>query len=348
MSRPQTAKNRWIIQRFPGCYCFERDGRVHTNVYGERRTIKPPLAWHKDNKDMALSILQNRINDYYSDKKENKQNTISNLLNIYADTHFTNYSKETIKKYKQSINVLISDNQLLTEQNEIRSMIMENLNKSSWSTNTKRKHLSLLQAIFNYAIEIQLIDKNPIIKSLFPKEQKLIVLAFTRNEVNAIENYYKLKNLEMSLLIKFIGITGVRISEAISLTWDRIYFENSKIVIWGKGNAEREIPMFFDGLKECLMQLKSLSENEKVFKWKRQDYPSDLLNNAKKELKINKNISFHGIRKMRENELILKYKNDPTIVARILGHTSAQQSKHYLLVLGAEEMEEIMKKSDII
>lgn len=342
MPRPQTAKNRWTIIRFPGCYCFERDGRVHTNVYGVRKAIKPQLAWHKDNKEIALSILHNRISEYYSNKKEDKHNNLTNLLNIYADTHFTNYSKETIKKYKQAINTLISNNVLLSEQNEIRSMVMDNLNKSNWSINTKRKHLSLLQAIFNYAIDIQLIDKNPIIKSLFPKEQKFVIIAFTRNEVDAIENYYKSSNLEMSLLIKFIGITGVRISEALSLTWDRIYFDNSKIVILGKGNAEREIPMFFEGLKECLIELKSISENGKVFKWKRQDYPNDLLNKAKNDLNIDKKVSFHGIRKMRENELILKYKNDPTIVARILGHTPAQQSKHYLLVLGAEEMEKIM------
>ncbi len=52
MPRPQTAKNRWIIQRFPGCYCFERYNRVYTLVYGLKKSIMPPLAWHKDNKDL--------------------------------------------------------------------------------------------------------------------------------------------------------------------------------------------------------------------------------------------------------------------------------------------------------
>lgn len=345
MSRPQTAKNRWIISRFPGCYCYERHGRVHTNVYGDRKAIKPQIAWHKDNKELALEVLQNRINDYYLNKKSEVKNTLFNLLNIYAETHFQNYNSETIKKYKQAKTALLTNDLHLDKDTEIRAMVMENLNKTNWSINTKRKQLSLVSAIFNYATEIGLIDKNPILKSMIPKEQKLIIVAFTRTEINSIENYYKAKNYEMSLLIKFIGITGVRISEALNLTWDRVYFENKKIIIDGKGNAEREIPLFFDGLIDCLDELKKYTyENNKVFKWKLQDYPSMLLEKAKKELNINKKVAFHGIRKMRENELILEYKNDPTIVARILGHTPAQQAKHYLLVLGAEEMEKLMKK----
>lgn len=345
MSRPQTAKNRWTISRFPGCYCYERHGRVHTNVYGDRKAIKPQIAWHKDNKEIALNILLDRVNEYYSENKPNIKNTLFNLLNTYGETHFQNYNAETIKKYKQTRTYLITQDFPLSESDEIRAMIMSNLNKTPWSVNTKRKHLSLLHAIFNYAVQTELIDKNPILKSLYPKEQKLIVVAFTREEVNLIEDYFKVKNYEMSLLIKFVGLTGVRISEALNLTWDRVYLENNKIVVMGKGNAEREIPLFFEGLKECIEELKQISKNHKVFKWELQDYPNQLLTKAKKELGINKKISFHGIRKMRENELILKYKNDPILIARILGHTPAQQSKHYLLVLGAEEMSEIMQKN---
>lgn len=342
-------KKKWEHSRFPGSYCFERHNRVHLSVFGKRFALKPALQWTRENKEIALSILFNHIQDYYSDKmnSETKTNSLFELMNQYIGVAKSNMNPTSFRKVKSIIRKLITKEIELDNAAEIRSHIISNLSKYNWANNTKRKYLKVMRTMFQFAVDVDLIAKNPILKTMVPNEKRKIVVAFSRDEVNKIIDYFYSKDkIELALLVKFIGLSGVRINECMKLEWRHIDFDNDYIHIeFGKGSEQRKIPISnFDGLLEVLNELKLLNP-QKLFTWKSPTKPQMHVRDAVNDLKFAKKLNFHGIRKMRENELIKVHHNKPQAVAQVMGHSPNVQNKHYLEYLSQEELKEIFTEN---
>ena len=80
-----------------GVYCFERDGYIHTYIFGERLSIKN-LPWNKTNKDFAIQVLDKRVREYFERENgfnSNRIDTFSELFIFYKELKFR-YVKDTI------------------------------------------------------------------------------------------------------------------------------------------------------------------------------------------------------------------------------------------------------------
>lgn len=352
MARPRSRKQRWDHPLYNIGYCFNRDGVVHTNISYQNKRFRQatPFNWINENKKSALKILEERIialmNPVELDEKQNENgiSTVYVLIKKFSDLHVKNLSKTAQRKYTYACSSFIKKDFFLKQVDEIQDHISHNKNHCKLHDNTKRKLLMNLKQLFDYAISRGYMPRNPVIKEMLPKPVKSKNVVFSFEEVNTIVEYFeKNQKKEFALLIRFIANTGVRIAEAIRVAWKDI--NDGMILIHGKGNRERQFPIKpFPEVEQILNELKELNGNgsEYLFRWNSYAKLEKWIRDALKELKINKEVNFHAIRKMFENRLINDEDLDSNIVAEILGHSRRIQEQHYLEVLGAKRMEEII------
>jgi len=89
-------------------------------------------------------------------------------------------------------------------------------------------HANIHKAL-KYAVKIDLIDVNPADKVERPKKDRYVGSFYDADEVNALFEAAKGSKLELPIL--FGAFYGLRRSEAISLKWDAIDFDQNTITI---------------------------------------------------------------------------------------------------------------------
>lgn len=103
------------------------------------------------------------------------------------------------------------------------------------SSKTLNNHKRVLSAIFNYAINMEIIEKNPVLKVDFPRENDNEVHPYNKKEceelLDAIQNHQMLK-----IPVTLAMLLGLRRGECLGLRWEDIDFVNNKISI--KQNLE--------------------------------------------------------------------------------------------------------------
>lgn len=231
---------------------------------------------------------------------------------------------------------------------EIRNAILKNFENHQLSNSTKSKYLGYISSVFNYGIDNHYLEHNPINKSIIPKAVHKEVISFSPEEVEAILKMLMQLNKEITYgVVLFSRYFGTRISETLSLKWSNINHEDIKFI--RKGGKTARLP--YDKFDRIISWINSQPRsNDKLFNITSQKaglHLKQAINSINADpninMIINDTLSFHAIRKMRENELIKLFKNEPKVVADFMGHTLAIQQKHYLTVFEADELREKLK-----
>lgn len=345
MPRPRSRKQRWDHPLYNIGFCFNRAGIVYTEINGARLTTN--LKWHVNNKELALSMLEKRVLEHLNPKVEEEEvqkKTVFELIKEFTTIHFPNVSITAQRKFNQACTHFIKKDFYLDDYESIKNHVIENLKNNKLHQNTRHKLIQALRQIFTYGVEEGYLDRNPVTKNIIPKPVKPEYVIFSFIEVKKLIEYFlKKEKIEFSLLIEFLSITAVRINEAIQISW--LDIDEEKITIHGKGNRDRPFPI--QAFPEIIPVLKKLEEfkdinNGKLFRWNSYAKLEKWIRDALKDMGIENKGNFHAIRKMRENQLIQDEDLDLNIVAEILGHTKRVQEKHYLDVLGAKKLTEII------
>lgn len=123
---------------------------------------------------------------------------------------------KSIRKYKTETGKTIK----LTEEKEFTA-----------SNKTVNNYLTLVNSIFNYAIDLDIIDKNPAnkVKKLKVPHKEMDFLS--TNEIFILLETAKEYYPDVYPLIFTAIFTGARKGEILGLTWDKIDFKNKKITI---------------------------------------------------------------------------------------------------------------------
>lgn len=194
-------------------------------------------------KKAAQANLNNLIVDFkdkkFNPSERNKKTTVSELYELW----FTNYKSTVrestwiatdyrVKKYILPVfgDLIIERIDLLTAQQQI------NIWSESFDMHTKL--LSYLRRIMDYGVSLELIESNPFKKVLIPKkkrsvkeerykfykkdELKTFLNQTTKNldripDKNIIHKYYGHYDV---VLFHTLAYTGLRIGEALALTWN--------------------------------------------------------------------------------------------------------------------------------
>lgn len=171
--------------------------------------------------------------------------TVEDWFEIYFEKYFrprvrdNTYNGATciIKHHLYPIlgNVKLQD---LTED-MIQSAIPKMFPKE-YSSGTYRVFKTRLKDCLDYAVKENIIRNNPAVDIVMPKNDKhKIVEAFTQEEQKKIVEYCRGSN-EIDRVYYFLVATGVRVGEAICLTWDDInlkegYIDINKTAVKTKG-----------------------------------------------------------------------------------------------------------------
>ncbi|MUL38956.1 tyrosine-type recombinase/integrase [Gloeocapsopsis dulcis] len=122
----------------------------------------------------------------------------------------------------------------------VRTMIAKSnpsLTEAQWLTNSKlasrtvRDRLSMLRCCYNWAIEQGLVDANPYLTIKLKKSPVTRIKPFTTTEILAITQGFEQLAPHYTPFVKFLFLTGVRLSEAIGLRWVDVDCSRSEITI---------------------------------------------------------------------------------------------------------------------
>lgn len=359
MGRPRkNNKERWLSSKYNIGYLEPINGVAYTRIAGVRRTTK--LRWLEKNRRDAVRILERRVLEYLHPElipvieESNDSITLFEAMREFKNARFQDYTENVIVVYRRTFNYFFKADMEL-EYEKMLQHIMHVNNTSELKVSTRKKYLVQLRRFFNFCKERGFIEKNPIdvigVPKLPKKNKKLI---FKRKEINKlIKHFMDNPNLhEYGYLIKFLSQTGLRIGEALSLTWKDV--DDNGFVVHGKGSIDRYFPLvnpdnndvIFPEVKEIL-EIMAKYQYEKVFRWRFPSKPQYHLNMAMEKLDIPKNIdgqsrSLHTFRSTAEywweNELMLPF----DVICDLAGHSMAVREGHYRKERGLKELAKVI------
>ncbi|MDC3129734.1 tyrosine-type recombinase/integrase [Bacteroidota bacterium] len=164
----------------------------------------------------------------------------------YSFYTFTSYRRDLFQ-FQQFLKTkfeVSNDNEIRFEM--IRSWVALLLDSKN-SVSTVNRKISTLRSYFKYLISFDIIKKNPITKLIAPKTNKKIPSHISQidmskilDETNFTDDFIGKRNF---LIIEFLYLTGVRVSELLSIRIKDFDFKNKSVKIIGKGKKERFIPL---------------------------------------------------------------------------------------------------------
>lgn len=269
---------------------------------------------------------------YLEVEKNCSQLTVSNYSkDIFA---FTNFVKNRLGE------------QFLWEQIgplDIRAYLAY-LNEKQYARRTIARRISALRSFYKYLVRENLIEFSPLSKIHSPKLDKKLPVFLDEVEVKELLDLPDEKPLGRrdQAILELLYATGCRVSELVNMTLDRIDLVNRYVLILGKGNKERVVPLgktccnainIYLLFRREVMYKYNISEHNFLFINNRGGVLTDrsvrrILDKYIGFLAIRKNVSPHTIRHSFATHL-LEHGADLRAVQELLGHANLSTTQIY-------------------
>jgi site-specific recombinase XerD len=215
--------------------------------------------------------------------------------------------------------------------------------------NSTVKYFKNLKTICNYAIKMELIEKNPF--NLYSgKIKEVETLFLTQEELERIENKdFKIDRLErVKDLFLFSCYTGYAPVDALQLTRKNIIQDTSK-TLWIKANRQKtntksNVPLLPQAIK-IINKYQFESENllPKISNQKMNAYLKEIA----ELVGFDKNLTWYVARHTFATTVTLGNGIKIENVSAMLGHKTIRQTQHYAKILDtsvSEDMQKLMEK----
>ena len=261
-------------------------------------------------------------------------------------------SNNSVEAYLRDVKKLSS---FCTEQKEItdstkvsitilREFIIH-LHECKSSSKSQARILSGIKSFYHYLSIENVIDANPCDKIDRPRIERKLPDTLSPDEINDIINSVDLSNPHGErnrTILETLYSCGLRVSELINLKCSKLFLEDGFLIVTGKGNKERAVPLnniLIKYLKNYIRLIRSHQDIETGH----EDFV--FLNNRGKQLTrmmiftivkkhteksgIKKNISPHTFRHSFASHL-LKGGADLRAIQTMLGHESISTTEIYM------------------
>lgn len=253
-------------------------------------------------------------------------------------------SKETEKSYRSDLNkyqmFLIKRN--ITSSKDITKKDVEEFLQSEHNLKSRSlaHRLTTIKNFHRFLVKTKVLKTDVTNELKGPKLEKKLPDTLNVEEVEklldiACENVYDYRN---KAILELIYATGLRISEALNLTFNDISFESCTIRVIGKGNKDRIVPIgdiALESLNAYLDRRFELNkkQSEYIFLNSRGEKLSRVgfFKNLEKILRvknINKKVTPHTLRHSFATHMI-EYGADLRVVQELLGHSDISTTKIY-------------------
>ena len=188
-----------------------------------------------------------------------------------------NLSLKSLSSYKTDIREFLgfAKGEIDVQKEKIQDYIEYLKSKNSKQSSIMRK-ISALRQFFAFLCDEKLIKQNPTLDIKLKSKNKPLPKVLSENEVKLLLSYFETKsNPKFQAMLHILYGAGLRVSELVSLTKDSVIFdEESKryvLLVRGKGNKERIVPLNHFAIEAIREHLKSQSEK---FKFNQYLFPS--------------------------------------------------------------------------
>ena len=216
---------------------------------------------------------------------------------------------------------------------------------------TISRKLSALSHFFIFLLEEKIIKKNPIQEIELPKQLKKLPKILSVSQVDKLIHKSRedktINGIRLNTMIEILYATGIRISELVEMKLSSIYAEKNFLLIQGKGNKERLVPISEsteDKIRKFLEVRSEFLMNDSESKWlfpskqsssghiTRQRF-NQLLNNLCERISLNNfNVSPHKLRHAFATHLLANGV-DLRALQQMLGHADISTTQIYTHVL---------------
>lgn len=303
------------------------------------REIEFSMQMYLDKEQMQMldNVLYTKLKDIDLTNKETLPSVniddTNNVIQYYLNTlNIENKSKRTICAYRYSIKkffLYVDCNFRDVDKFIIKDYLLylKNKGNNEMSLNSQLKNL---KAFYKWLEIEEIITKNPFLTIKPIKEPYIIKKVLTDEEIEYAKSCCK--NQRQSLLLDICSSTGMRCEELTKLKFDDINFIESLILVHGKGNKERYVPLS----PKCKVELKKIKkenmDKKYVFESKFHNKISmATLQSDMRKLKKISNISglkIHGIRAYFCTKMINRKIDNKTLTS-IMGHSNINTSLKY-------------------
>lgn len=277
-----------------------------------------------------------------------------------------NCSTHTIENYHKDLEAFVafmserSGRQFLWEQVgplDVRAYLAY-LNNKQYARRTIARKISGLRSFYKYLVRENIVEYSPLARIHSPKLEKKLPTFLDEVEVTELLELPDDKPLGLrdQAVLEMLYATGCRVSELVGLTLERVDLGNRYVLLLGKGNKERIVPIghsccmaltkYFP-VRSLLMQ-KYQQQHEYIFVNNRGGILTDrsvrrILDKYINQLAIHKNVSPHTIRHSFATHL-LDHGADLRCVQELLGHANLSTTQIYTHVT-TERITTVYKKN---
>lgn len=233
----------------------------------------------------------------------------------------------------------------------------------SLGKNTVARRLSALRSYFNYLLEQKLIQKSPFDGMTPYKKSAVLPKSIEKEEIERLLSLIDTRSylgLRDRTICELFYSSALRVSELVALDKERVFLDQKKIIVMGKGKKERVLPVTKRAVVWLETYINSSLRNAKTAQHLPQKDPKALfLNHLGERLSarsvgrmLEKYVALGGFgRKITPHTLrhsiathLLEAGMDLKVIQKILGHSSVATTTIYTKV-GMKLKNEVYNKS---
>ena len=278
-----------------------------------------------------------------------------------------NSSSHTLENYQRDIHSFADfykehyQNEVLWQQVGVAQAraYLAFLNQKGYARRTVARRISSLRSFFKFLVREGLLEYNPLVRVRNPKLEKKLPVFLEEFEINELLELPSLENLGLRdrVALELLYATGCRVSELVGITLNRIDLENRYVLLSGKGNKERLVPLghsccqaidHYLPLRQELLQRYRVAEHEHLLVNNRGGALTDrsvrrILEKYINQLALHKQVSPHTIRHTFATHL-LNHGADLRVVQELLGHANLSTTQIYTHVT-TERIADVYQKN---
>lgn len=120
-----------------------------------------------------------------------------------------------------------------------------------YSKKSISRKISVLKSFYKYLLKKRYINKNHASLLIFPKQEKKLPSFLSQNELGELLGEKHIMDISIldKAVIELFYSTGIRLSELINLTIDKVDFTKNTVKVLGKGSKERIVPFGSEAAK---------------------------------------------------------------------------------------------------